>query len=232
MRLQITNFEKNNHELDKESSATPQSQQDQSSMDFYQQQIAEYQTNINQTKLESKQIRQELLSLQKDNHTKEQQIKDLQHDYEQIQTQLQNRGFKRFSNAFIYCSLVDREIDLTLNEYQSKYEQQIRDYEKDLNRATAETERIRVELAKFEEEKSLQEKRTSLLINSLKDEYEDSRRQGLLSFRSGKERFWFFACIEEQDANNEELNQTIEKLKKDCREYQREIEEFMERGSY
>ena len=117
---------------------------------------------------------------------------------------------------------------LEQNNDQTTNEKLIEEYETNLNRASQETERIRNELAKFEEEKVLHEKRTNLLIQSLKEECENMKSQGsIIVFFSPKNfhsNFLSFG-LEQKDSN-----QMIEKLKNQCEEYQREIEELIERG--
>ncbi len=63
---------------------------------YYEQQIKEYQANINQATLETEKIREELRQIQEENHSKEIKsnalINELKQNYEQIQTELNDRG--------------------------------------------------------------------------------------------------------------------------------------------
>jgi hypothetical protein len=54
----------------------------------------------------------------------------------------------------------------------NQYEQQIKDYENNLNQVTHETQTIQTELAKIEEDKILHDNKSNTTINSLKEDYE------------------------------------------------------------
>ncbi len=68
--------------------------------------------------------------------------------------------------------ILERQVDRTVNQDESHYEKQMKEYENNLNQATTETQHIRTELAKLEEEKVLHDNKTNSLINSLKQDYE------------------------------------------------------------
>jgi len=59
-----------------------------------------------------------------------------------------------------------------LNEREIYYEQQIKEYQNNINQATRETEQIRAELKQIHEENNLKEQKTNELINELKQNYE------------------------------------------------------------
>jgi chromosome segregation ATPase len=68
----------------------------------------------------------------------------------------------------------------TLNERETQYEQQIKDYQNKLEQSTQNIQTIQLELTKFQEEKNSNEK----IINSLKQDYEKLQNElGLISFR-------------------------------------------------
>jgi hypothetical protein len=53
-----------------------------------------------------------------------------------------------------------------------QYQQQIKEYQSNINHAIEETEKLRKELKQFQEENLLKEKQTNELINSLKQDNE------------------------------------------------------------
>ncbi len=59
-----------------------------------------------------------------------------------------------------------------MNEREIYYEQQIKEYQDNINQATRETEQIRAELKQIHEENNLKEQKTNELINELKQNYE------------------------------------------------------------
>ncbi len=61
---------------------------------------------------------------------------------------------------------------MALNERETYYEQQIKEYQDNLNQLTCETEKVRVELKQMQEENDLKEKKTNALVNELKQNYE------------------------------------------------------------
>lgn len=61
---------------------------------------------------------------------------------------------------------------MTMNERETHYEQQIKEYQNNINQTTRETEKIRAELQQILEENNLKEKQTNALINELKQNYE------------------------------------------------------------
>jgi predicted nucleic acid-binding Zn-ribbon protein len=78
---------------------------------------------------------------------------------------------------------------MALNERETYYEQQIKEYQDNLNQVTRETEKVRVELKHIQEENDLKEKKTNDLVNELKQNYEKVQNElinlndrGLFSF--------------------------------------------------
>lgn len=126
--------------------------------------------DLERIKLENEQLKQNFQKLQQDNQLKDKQLQELKLDFQQIQM----RGWVKF---FFVLNIL-RFDDLEQNNDQTMNKKLIEEYETNLNRASQETERIRNELAKFEEEKALHEKRTNLLIQSLKEECENMKNQG------------------------------------------------------
>ena len=68
--------------------------------------------------------------------------------------------------------LSDRSANATVNELQSQYEQQIKEYQSNIKQALADTEKVRVELKQFQEENLQKDKQTNETINALKQEKE------------------------------------------------------------
>ena len=60
-----------------------------------------------------------------------------------------------------------------LNQRESFFEQQIKEYENNLNQATRQTESIQNEFAKLEEDKTVHEQKSNSVILSLKQDYEN-----------------------------------------------------------
>ncbi len=84
---------------------------------------------------------------------------------------------------------------MALNERETYYEQQIKEYQDNLNQLTRETENVRVELKHIQEENDLKEKKTNDLVNELKQNYEkvqnelmDLNDRGLFQRSAGQSR--------------------------------------------
>jgi uncharacterized coiled-coil DUF342 family protein len=61
---------------------------------------------------------------------------------------------------------------MTLNERETYYEQQIKEYQTNINQAIRETEKVRNEFKEIHEKNDLKEKQSQALINELKQNYE------------------------------------------------------------
>jgi uncharacterized coiled-coil DUF342 family protein len=61
---------------------------------------------------------------------------------------------------------------MTLNERETYYEQQIKEYQTNINQAIRETEKVRNEFKQIHEKNDLKEKQSQALINELKQNYE------------------------------------------------------------
>jgi broad-specificity NMP kinase len=66
---------------------------------------------------------------------------------------------------------------MTLNEREIYYEQQIKEYENNLNQAIRETQCIQGELEKLEQEKILHDNKLNTIINLLKQDHEILKSQ-------------------------------------------------------
>ncbi|CAF1050769.1 unnamed protein product [Adineta steineri] len=128
---------------------------------YFEQQIKEYQHNIHQATRETENIRAELKHIQKENDLKESQtnvlINELKSNYEKIQMELNDR---------------EHLVNTVSNQHDSLYEQQIKEYENNLNEATRQTDNIKAELAKLEEDKVLHEQKCNNIVDSLKQDHE------------------------------------------------------------
>jgi multidrug resistance efflux pump len=67
---------------------------------------------------------------------------------------------------------LERKADQALHQRGSEYEQQIKEYQDNLEQASRETENIRIELAEVQEEKASIEKISHDTIESLKQDFE------------------------------------------------------------
>jgi phage shock protein A len=67
---------------------------------------------------------------------------------------------------------LDRTANLALSERESQYEQQIKEYQSNVNQASNETDKIRTELKQLYEENISKEQQTNHLINTLKQDCE------------------------------------------------------------
>ncbi|CAF4503816.1 unnamed protein product, partial [Rotaria sp. Silwood2] len=61
---------------------------------------------------------------------------------------------------------------MALSERETYYQQQIKEYQANIDRATQEAQKIRAELKQLQEENGLKEKNTKSLIDELKENYE------------------------------------------------------------
>ncbi len=71
-----------------------------------------------------------------------------------------------------FLLLIDRTQNMALNEREIHYETQIKEYQTKRDQAVREIQDLRTELAKFQEEKSLNEKQLNDSINTLKQDFE------------------------------------------------------------
>ncbi|CAF3571315.1 unnamed protein product [Adineta steineri] len=128
---------------------------------YFEQQIKEYQHNIHQATRETENIRTELRHIQEENDLKESKanvlINELKSNYEKIQMELNDR---------------EHLVNTVSNQHDSLYEQQIKEYENNLNEATRQTDNIKAELAKLEEDKVLHEQKCNNIVDSLKQDHE------------------------------------------------------------
>ncbi|CAF3626009.1 unnamed protein product [Adineta steineri] len=128
---------------------------------YFEQQIKEYQHNIHQGTRETENIRAELKHIQEENDLKESKanllINELKSNYEKIQMELNDR---------------EHLVNTVSNQHDSLYEQQIKEYENNLNEATRQTDNIKAELAKLEEDKVLHEQKCNNIVDSLKQDHE------------------------------------------------------------
>ncbi|CAF4825203.1 unnamed protein product, partial [Rotaria sp. Silwood1] len=131
---------------------------------YYQQQIKEYQGNIDRVTYETEKIRTELRQLQQANDLKEKTTKtlidELKKNYETVQNELMELNEQEYTAK------------MTLNQRESYYKQQINEYENNLNQAMRQTQKIQNELVKLEEEKSSHDNKSNNTINLLKQDYE------------------------------------------------------------
>ncbi|CAF2768032.1 unnamed protein product [Rotaria sp. Silwood2] len=131
---------------------------------YYQQQIKEYQANIDRATQEAQKIRAELKQLQEENGLKEKNTKslidELKENYEKVQDELKELNEREYTAK------------MTLSQRESYYEGQIKEYENNLNQAMHETQNIQNELVKLEEEKKMHDNKSNNTINSLKQDYE------------------------------------------------------------
>ena len=77
-----------------------------------------------------------------------------------------------FFSLISFFVLSDRSANLAVNELQSQYDQQIKEYQSNINHALEETNKARVELKEFQENNLLKEKQTNDLTHSLKQDNE------------------------------------------------------------
>ncbi|CAF4376657.1 unnamed protein product, partial [Rotaria sordida] len=123
----------------------------------YNQQIDEYQKNLEFSLNETENIKSELIKLQEEKTTIENQfnetINTLKQDYEKLQNELNEREHKE---------------NMILDENKSQYNQQIDEYQKNLEFSLNETENIKSELIKLQEEKTTIENQFNETINTLK----------------------------------------------------------------
>ncbi|CAF1001129.1 unnamed protein product [Rotaria magnacalcarata] len=121
----------------------------------YEQRMKQYQSDIDEINRESEQLCLELKKIQEENRSKEKQATDLintiKQEYEKKCEQLQNELSER-----------EQKANATLNERESHYEQQIKDYQAKLEQSTHE----------IQEEKTSNEKKFNDTINTLKQDYE------------------------------------------------------------
>ncbi len=69
-------------------------------------------------------------------------------------------------------NFIDRTANLEVSGRESQYEQQIKEYQSNIDQASRETEKVRTELKQIHEENLSKEKQTNDLINTLKQDYE------------------------------------------------------------
>ena len=88
---------------------------------------------------------------------------------------LQNRGKPPLSpliSSIPFFDLLDRTANLALSERESEYEQQIKEYQSNLNQAVEDTAKLRNELKQIQDENHSKEKELNDLINTLKQDHE------------------------------------------------------------
>lgn len=103
--------------------------------------------------------------LQEENLSKEKQTNDLintlkqehENKYEQLKQEFNER---------------EEKLNSTLHERESHYEQEIKEYQSKLDQSTNQIQDIQAQLTELQEEKSINEKKSSDTINTLKQDYE------------------------------------------------------------
>ena len=72
-----------------------------------------------------------------------------------------------------FYNFIERTANSAVSERESQYEQQLKEYQSNINQAIRETDKVRAELKQIQDENSSKEKQTNDLINSLKQELTD-----------------------------------------------------------
>ncbi|CAF4009752.1 unnamed protein product, partial [Rotaria sordida] len=159
----------------------------------YQSQIKEYQNKIDQSLLEMQNVQSELIKLQEEKTTIENQfnetINTLKQDYEKLQNELNEREHKE---------------NIILDDNKSEYNQQIDEYQKNLEFSLNETENIKSELANLQEEKKTNEKTLNDLITSMQEDF--TKQIEILKTQNVELQEYY-------DTKNNESNQTDEQIK-------------------
>ncbi|CAF1202420.1 unnamed protein product [Adineta steineri] len=172
---------------------------------YFEQQIKEYQHNIHQATRETENIRTELKHIQEESDLKESKanllINELKSNYEKIQMELNDR---------------EHLVNTVSNQHDSLYEQQIKEYENNLEEATRQTDNIKAELAKLEEDKVLHEQKCNNIVDSLKQDHE--RQYEILNTQ--------LVTIQHNDnTQNIILNERIAHYEIEIKEYQIKIDQ-------
>ncbi|CAF1567044.1 unnamed protein product, partial [Rotaria sordida] len=159
----------------------------------YNQQIDEYQKNLEFSLNETENIKSELIKLQEEKTTIENQfnetINTLKQDYEKLQNELNEREHKE---------------NMILDENKSQYNQQIDEYQKNLEFSLNETENIKSELANLQEEKKTNEKTLNDLITAMQEDF--TKQIEILKTQNVELQEYY-------DTKNNESNQTDEQIK-------------------
>ncbi|CAF3770324.1 unnamed protein product [Rotaria magnacalcarata] len=139
---------------------------------FYKQQISEYQSKMDQIAKQDENNRLKLTTLEQEKYTNEKQIKDLL-------TELRRYKESIVPDLEEECQILKSELqnrdstsNVMLNERETFYEKQIKQYENNLNQAMRETQNIQTELVKLETEKATYDENSNNTINTLKQDHE------------------------------------------------------------
>ncbi|CAF4743492.1 unnamed protein product [Rotaria sp. Silwood1] len=183
---------------------------------LYEQQLKEQQSKIEQSINEAQETRSQLTTLQQEKETREKQaidllvelkryqetiVPDLEKQNQSLKTELQNR---------------DQAANSTLTERESQYEQQIKEYQANITQAIDETEKIRSELKRIQEENISKEQQTNDLINTLKQDYEkqcEKLQNDLVELNNREEKL------------NTTLNERESHYEQQLKEYQNKLDQ-------
>ncbi len=144
----------------------------------YTKQIKEYKNNLDRAYENIQNLQDELTKLQEEKSTYEKQLDQSNHEYERLQTELQNRGLR-----FFFClSLlpfypIDHMQNMTLNERDISYQSQIEDYQAQSDQSLFEIQNLQSELNKSQEEKTNIETQLNETINTLKHDHEKQYKE-------------------------------------------------------
>ncbi|CAF3799451.1 unnamed protein product [Rotaria sp. Silwood1] len=134
----------------------------------YEQQIKDYQNKLDQSTHEIQTIQSELIKLQEEKTFNEKKsidtINTLKQDYE--------RQYEILKTELTELRDRNRTQNMTLNEREVHYEMKIEEYQTKRDQAIRETQDLRNELTKLQEEKSSNEKQLNDSINKLKQDFE------------------------------------------------------------
>jgi DNA repair exonuclease SbcCD ATPase subunit len=82
-----------------------------------------------------------------------------------------NQSFFFLLNSIDFF-ILEHQANTNLNERESRYEQQIKEYQTKLDQSNHDLQNIQSELTKLQEEKVYNEKKSNDIINSLKQDHE------------------------------------------------------------
>jgi len=145
----------------------------------YKSQIKEHQADKEKSLLEIQALQSELTQLQEEKTITEnelnQAINTLKQDLEKLQNELSERGkFLLFFCSFIKLPIfiLERKEKMILRERESQYEQEIDEYQKNLEISIIQNQNIKSELENLQQEKESNENTLNDIINSLKKDFE------------------------------------------------------------
>ena len=134
---------------------------------------------------EVERIQVQLTQMHEANSLKERQtetlINELKSNYQQVQAELVRS--KDLGSSITFFSILssfdfmfnftsEHQRQVALNQSNSQYEKQIKEYEEDLNRAARETQSIQNKLVKLDAEKTAHENKSFNTINVMKQDFE------------------------------------------------------------